>query len=186
MRIAGIIAVAGLATVANAQLIDFEGLGEGTPVDTQYSGLGVDFATSRGTASISSYTSFFGSDVLANATMGGAAGDRALTLIMEFSTPITELEFDFNSAGSPGSDFDIRFYNAGGLSATDVVPQAGSAWVTDIVYGSLDNVTRVEIDSGGGDGWLFGVDNMDFIQVPAPASLALVGLGGLVAARRGR
>ncbi|MEQ9096295.1 MAG: PEP-CTERM sorting domain-containing protein [Phycisphaerales bacterium] len=186
MRIAGIIAVAGLATVANAQLIDFEGLGEGTPVDTQYSGLGVDFATDRGTASISSYTSFFGSDVLANATMGGAAADRALTLIMEFSTPITELEFDFNSAGDPGSAFPIRFYNSGGLSSSDSLASAGSSWVTDINFSGLASVTRVEIDSGGGDGWLFGIDNMDFVQVPAPASLALVGLGGLVAARRRR
>lgn len=186
MRIASIVAVAGLATFANAQLIDFEGLGEGTPVDTQYAGLGVEFSTNIGTASISSYTSFFGSDVLANATMGGAASDRALTLIMEFSTPITDLEFDFNSAGDPGPAFPIRFYNAGGLSSSDSLASAGSSWTTDIMFGGLDSVTRVEIDSGGGDGWLFGIDNMDFRQVPAPASLALLGMGGLVAARRRR
>lgn len=185
MRIAGIIAVAGLATVANAQLIDFEGLGEGTPVDTQYAGLGVEFSTNIGTASISSYSGFFGSDVLANATMGGAVADRALTLIMEFSTPISELEFDFNSAGTPGADFNIRFYNGGGLASSDVLPQAGVAWVTDINYSSLPSVTRVEIDSVN-DGWIFGVDNMDYRQIPAPASLALLGMGGMVAMRRRR
>lgn len=185
MRIASILAVAGLAGIANAQLIDFEGLGEGTPVDTQYSALGVEFGTSGGgPASISSFSAFFGSDVLCNATDGGS--DRRLTLIMDFSTPITDLEFDFNSAGDPSAAFPIRFYNAGGLSSTDVVPYSGAGWVRDIMYGGLDNVTRVEIDSGGGAGWLFGVDNMDFTQVPAPGSLALLGLGGLVAARRRR
>lgn len=185
MRIAGILAVAGLAGIANAQLIDFEGLGEGTPVDTQYSALGVEFGTSGGgTASISSFSSFFGSDVLCNATDGG--GDRRLTLIMDFTTPITDLEFDFNSAGDPGSPFEIRFFNAGGLSSTDVVPHDGSGWTFDNLFSGLDSVTRVEIDSGGGSGWLFGVDNMDYTQVPAPASLALLGLGGLVVTRRRR
>jgi len=186
MRTTSILAVAGLAGIANAQLIDFEGLGEGTPVDTQYSALGVEFSTDRGTASISGFSGFFGSDVLANATAGGTSGDRSLTLIMDFSTPITDLEFDFNSAGDPGVAFPIRFYNAGGLSSSDTVPIDGTNWVRDIMYGGLDDIIRVEIDSGGGDGWLFGVDNMDYTQVPAPASLALLGLGGLAATRRRR
>lgn len=185
MRIAGIIAAAGLASVANAQLIDFEGLGEGTPVDTQYAGLGVEFSTNRGTASISSFSGFFGSDVLANATDGGTLGDRALTLNMDFTTPITELEFDFNSAGTPGADFEIRFFNSGGLVSTDILPQAGTAFVTDINFSGLANVTRVEIDSVS-DSWIFGVDNMDYVQIPAPSSLALLGLGGMVAMRRRR
>jgi len=183
------LALFAVAGVAHAQLIDFEGLGEGTPVDTQFSDLGVEFGTTSpdGPASISGFSSFFGSDVLSNATMGGTVGDRRLTLIMEFTTPITEVEFDFNSAGtpSPGFSFPVRFFADGALVATEGISENGTTWTRDINFADLASVDRIEIDSAN-DGWLFGVDNLDFVQVPAPASLALLGLGGLAATRRRR
>ncbi|GIW74580.1 MAG: hypothetical protein KatS3mg103_1102 [Phycisphaerales bacterium] len=181
------LAAAGLAGTAQAQLIDFEGLGQGTPVTTQYASQGVIFGTTSpdGPASISIFSGFFGSDVLCNATDGGI--DRRLTLVMDFTTPITQIEFDFNSAGTPSSGFmfPIRFYSGGSLVLTDGLMENGSAWTLDIVYAGLSNVDRIEIDSASSS-WLFGVDNMEFVQVPAPGSLALLGLGALAAGRRRR
>ncbi|MEQ8318203.1 MAG: GC-type dockerin domain-anchored protein [Phycisphaerales bacterium] len=140
--------------------LDFEGIGEGMPISDEFPGVTFGDGTGQ-TASISSFSGFFGSDVLCNATDGG--GNRYLTLVMEFDGGLTELEFDFNSAGTPstGFEFPIRFYDAGGLVSTDGILEAGSAWTRDINYSLDGTIIRVEIDSFN-DGWLFGVDNMTY------------------------
>ncbi|GIW74578.1 MAG: hypothetical protein KatS3mg103_1100 [Phycisphaerales bacterium] len=175
-----LLALAGMATAGHAQVIDFEGLGQGTPVDIQYAGLGVVFGATApdGPASISGYTGYFGSDVLCNATNGGTAGDRRLTLVMVFTTPISEIEFDFHSAGtpSPGFMFPIRFYSGGTLVSADGLMETGSTWARDVSFTGLDNVDRIEIDSFAST-WLFGIDNLEFVQGAEPCYADLDGDG---------
>ncbi|MEQ8318186.1 MAG: GC-type dockerin domain-anchored protein [Phycisphaerales bacterium] len=145
---------------AQAQVIDFEDGFEGQSITDEYAGQGVIFGTGAGSASISSYAGYFGTLSICNATAGGALGDRDLTLIMEFDPPISLIEFDFHSAGSPGADFPIRFYVGSSLINIDSLPQTGSVWFVDLVFDGLASVDRIEIDSGGGAGWLFSLDNI--------------------------
>jgi hypothetical protein len=154
---------------ATAQVIDFEDGFEGQPISDEYADQGVTFSTVIGTASISSYAAFFGTLSICNATAGGTAGDRSLSLYMDFDPPIDAIEFDFNTAGSPGAPFPIRFYNAGALVGADTLPDAGSAWTGDILFEGMGSFDRIEIDSGGGAGWLFSVDNIEFASQPCYA-----------------
>ncbi len=144
----------------HAQVIDFEDGFEGQSITDEYAAQGVIFSTGRGSASISSYASYFGTLSICNATAGGAAGDRDLTLIMEFDPPLSLIEFDLHTAGSPGSDFPMRLYAGGTLVGNESLPQTGSTWFPSLVFDGLSSVDRIEIDSGGGDGWLFSLDNI--------------------------
>ncbi|MFI4882698.1 MAG: GC-type dockerin domain-anchored protein [Phycisphaerales bacterium JB064] len=161
MRFLSIIAVCGLACSAQAQTIDFEDGFEGQSISTEYADLGVTFSTGSGTASISSFADYFGTLSICNATAGGAAGDRDLTLIMDFDPPIDAIEFDFHSAGSPGVDFPIRFYASGALVASDLLPQTGGSWFPGLVFDDAGTFDRIEIDSISPT-WLFSVDNIIF------------------------
>ncbi len=143
-----------------AQVIDFEDGFEGQPITDEYASQGVTFSTNVGSASISGYASYFGTLSVCNATAGGTAGDRGLTLIMEFDPPINLIEFDLHTAGSPGSDFPMRLYAGSSLVGTEMLPQTGSSWFPGLVFDGLSSVDRIEIDSGGGDGWLFSLDNI--------------------------
>ena len=154
---------------AMGQAIDFEDGFEGQPISDEYADQGVTFSTGIGTASISSYAAYFGTLSICNATSGGAAGDRDLTLNMDFDPPIDEIQFDFHTAGSPGGAFPIRFYNDGGLVGSDVLPDTGSAWIAGLVFSDVGTFDRIEIDSGGGAGWLFSVDNILFEGQPCYA-----------------
>lgn len=180
--------VLALASGAHAT-ITFEELGDGVAVSSQYSALGILFSTTGGgSASTSSYSAYFGTKAVCNATAGGAGADRKLSIFMDFSTPIDLFEFDYHTAGDPGADFPYRMYSGGGLVASGFLTESaggGGSWTRDKI---LSGVTfdRLEIDSGGGSGWLYALDNIDFHQVPAPGNLALLGVGALAAARRRR
>ncbi|MEO1009019.1 MAG: GC-type dockerin domain-anchored protein [Planctomycetota bacterium] len=146
---------------ASAQ-IDFEERLEGEPIDTQFADLGITFSTGRGTASISNWQTYFGTLSICNATQGGLGLDRDLTLIMEFDPPLSHIEFDWHTAGMPGSDSPIRFYAGGTLVDDDLLPQTGDDWQRGVAFDGLDSVDRIEIDSGGGSLWLFSIDNISF------------------------
>jgi len=144
--------------VCNPGCILFESLSAGDPVSTQFDG--VRFSVSGGgPASVSTFTSFFGTDSVVNATDGGA--DRRLTLNLAFDPPIDEIEFDFNSAGTPaaGFEFPIRFFRGGAPVALRSVEENASLWRRDVVFDNLSGVTRMEIDSFDA-GWLFSLDNI--------------------------
>jgi len=86
----------------------------------------------------------------------------SLRTVMDFDPPIDEIEFDFHTAGSPGAPFPIRFYNAGALIGSDILPDTGAVWIAGLIFDDVGTFDRIEIDSGGGDGWLFSVDNILF------------------------
>ena len=146
--------------LCNPGCIQFEDRDAADPITNQYAG--VRFSTSGGgSASISDFLSFFGTKSVVNATAGGTSGDRQLTLRMEFNPPIDRLEFDFNSAGDPGSDFAMRFFDGASLVQTESLASNGNAWQRDLEFDGLGRVTRVEIDSTSPT-WLFSIDNICF------------------------
>jgi hypothetical protein len=148
--------------LCNPGCVQFEDRGAGEAITNQYAG--VRFSTNGGgPASISDYLSFFGAKSVVNATAGGDESDRRLTLIMNFTTAIDSIEFDFNSAGTPstGFEFPIRFYRGSTLVRTDGLPSNGSLWQRDIEFDGLAGVTRIEVDSSSPT-WIFSFDNICF------------------------
>ena len=145
--------------LCNPGCIQFEDRAAGDAVTTQYTG--VRFSTTGGgSASVSDFLAFFGTKSVVNATAGGASGDRRLTLRMDFNPAIDALEFDFNSAGDPGANFAMRFFDGPTLVQTEsLAPTAG--WGRDLRFDGLGRVTRVEIDSTSPT-WLFSIDNICF------------------------
>jgi hypothetical protein len=144
--------------LCNPECIQFEDLAAGTPVSNQFAG--VRFSTAGGTASVSDYLTFFETKSVVNATAGGDQGDRHLTIRMDFNPAIDSLEFDFNSAGNPGSNFAMRFFDGAALVQTESLSPT-SDWDRDLRFDGLGRVTRVEIDSTD-PGWLFSIDNICF------------------------
>ena len=146
--------------LCNPGCIQFEDRGAGDPITTQYPG--VRFSTTGGgSASVSDYLSFFGTRSIVNATNGGDQGDRQLTLRMDFSPAIRSLELDFNSAGTPGGTFPMRFYRGASLVRTIQLASNGTTWQRDLQFDGLDRISRVEIDSTSPT-WIFSIDNICF------------------------
>ena len=148
--------------LCNPGCIQFEDRDAGDQVSTQYPGVRFN-VSSGGPASVSDFTSFFGTKSVVNATDGGDEGDRDPTLEMRFSPAIDSIEFDFNSAGSPstGFEFPIRFYRGAALVRTEGLVENGNAWDRNIQFNNLNGVTRIEVDSANPT-WLFSIDNICF------------------------
>lgn len=116
-------------------------------------------------------------------------------LIFDFDTSIQSLGFDLvDLEGAISETSSIEFFLGGSsvLSIDFSEFQAGGAYDMGAVYGNnfLNRIDMIDV-AGGFDRAVFNlggsaaIDNVSFV-VPAPGSVALLGLGGLVAARRRR
>lgn len=101
-----------------------------------------------------------------------------------FPSDMVDFSFDISrSAGSSdGQTFSIEFYDDGGLVGSDFIILGDiNDWSTIVFDGVAFDEVRF---AGSNQGFSpYGIDNIQFSDVPAPGALALLGLAAL---RRGR
>lgn len=107
-------------------------------------------------------------------------------IYVDFTYESNNLTLDILSDNDSGNVAMLNIHHAGGLSFMDVV---GNGDFTDPIAMDLTmftDVTRIEL-VGINDEFGLTMDNLSFsVPVPAPSTLALLGLGGLFASNRRR
>jgi hypothetical protein len=110
----------------------------------------------------------------------GAVGEGALSFLFD----VDQGEFGFQLVGGDGGSADVSFFRRdGSLISTIAVSGLASAFYGFQRDGGLTDIAGVSITNTDGAG--IGLDNLRF-TIPAPGSLALLGLGALAAGRRRR
>ncbi|MDC8772607.1 PEP-CTERM sorting domain-containing protein [Roseateles albus] len=197
---------AGPAAAATT-VITFEDLVEGTPLSTQYNALGVNFVANAfsGMGSSSSGQSWasntdmtvtaidlhgFGGPALVSGKLlhsysGFLNEDGDASFWINFSAPVGSVSMDFAGISKPA---DTRLFVYNGSTLLGIVSASGSAGQQTLGY-SATSITKIGVAAGSVADWV-GVDNLKFeaaAPVPEPATYALmaIGLGALLAKRRG-
>ncbi len=177
---ASLIAVAAvcISGVAQATVIDFEGLPTGAAANPLVLS-GVSFETPGGFNYVGPA---FGSTELCPSPSAFSNADCSLNLMVTFSAAASNISFEFagNNETSIGADIgDVQVYSGATLLGTvDVIVQDGSASTHDLVnLTAFSNVSQLMISSTDFGGVTY--DNFSFIarDVPEPSTLALLGLG---------
>lgn len=155
----------------------------------EYAGIGVNWVT---TDDGSTWDGFSDGNP-GNWGIDGTNGNQFLgfngvsyTATMLFDTAATAFFLDVTrSNGSEANDtFTLEGYMNGGLVDSKTISYFGvNEWSTVGLLGNFDEVVMY----GNGAGFHpFGVDNITWREVPTPSSLALLGIGGLLAGHRRR
>lgn len=208
----GTAAAAMLLTAASAQalVVDFNGLTPGTkygdsfgnnPGDTFFTENGVDVVGRTFELSSPSFTAFNRAEV-GNAVNGGTA---TLPQPLSYDNISTAFQFPSSFGGNPPTQVSFQFQEFGGesnfaVNGSAIQEPAGlinlngatiggaSVSVTQSpITGGVEGVVTVsgtEIDSLLFGGQEVAIDNVE--AVPEPASLALLGVGGLALLKRRR
>lgn len=107
-------------------------------------------------------------------------------IYMDFTVAANNLSIDVVSDNDSGMVASMGIFHAGGFDELDVI---GNGDFTDVMHMDLSNfqdITRLELFAIT-DEFGLGIDNLAFdVPVPTPSTLAMLGLGGLAAARRRR
>lgn len=192
-----IAALVALAGAAHADGINFDDLAAGTMVTTQYAG--VTFSSIAGQVNMThSFTNGGNSapNILCSADAAGAVNCLNPTFI-DFAQPVINLSFLAVEPNGEGEVASINIYQSGSFTTNLPLIGLGSggefgAGNVPVDLSAFSNITRIELVGPGGSGLLDGAgngigwDNFNYSFVPAPASLALLGLGGLIGGRRRR
>jgi hypothetical protein len=107
-------------------------------------------------------------------------------IYMDFSVAANNVSLDVVSDNDSGAVAMLGVFHSGGFTELNVV---GNGNFTDAIHmdlSSYSDVTRVEL-FGITDEFGLGIDNLALtVPVPAPATLAILGLSGLASSRRRR
>lgn len=196
-KFAAIAALVAAASFARADVINFDNLATGTVVTTQYPG--VTFSSIAGQHNETDAFSNGGNSVpniLCTYANGGGINCTHPTFI-DFASPVGGLSFLAVEPNGEGEVASINVFQSGAFTTNIPLIGLGSGGGFGAGNKSIDltaypNVTRIELVGPGGSGLLdgpgngIGWDNFEFTFVPAPSSVALLGLGGMVISRRRR
>ncbi|MET0025100.1 MAG: PEP-CTERM sorting domain-containing protein [Sedimenticola sp.] len=170
---------------ANAVVIDFDDLADGTSLTTQYSSLGAVFTGFEDSREIAPevrnqeyisvpqsspnyLTNFFNYP-------STSTSDRLDEIRISFLAPASDISFYLNTASTNTITVDIFAFDG---SLIQTVGLTGSG--TDNVFHSLTdtNVGRISMYQPS-DGWWWSMDTLSYeiADIPEPATLALMGLG---------
>jgi hypothetical protein len=177
-----------LATAAHASVIDFEDIGGGVTLDQVVGedGLVLDSAWDGDINTVNS-----GGDFVARETLptGTTLPQDVFTLTAAAGTTFTLESIEFKSGGKEDAEYAIEgVLEVGGSALND---SGGANQVVSFTgWSGLSSATiaitkfRVKHDDDpAGD---FSIDDITYTVVPEPATMGLLGLGGLVALRRRR
>ena len=155
------------AAVGAFTTIDFTDFPHGTIITTQYSGLGATFTDGNDTIFV--YPDAFPID--------GVGLDAQGSITISFSTPMSYIGVDF-----PGSLHIDLFSGGSPIYSSSNFGGIGAGFFAGLVTQStFDEVLLTDWFDG-----LAAIDNLSFGIIPAPGTLALLGLAGLMSTRRRR
>ncbi len=195
---------ASFAGNAFGALINFDDLADGAILSNQYAGLGVTFAaghtatgvpnpalTTEGFATNSSMevATIAGGDIGGGVTApmagtilhsfnGWLSEDGDPTMTINFATAISSISLNFGGVTNLASS-GIHAVNGGAVSASAFTTSTGTSTV---ILSGL-NTNQVVITMGDFGDWV-GLDNLQYEAVPEPATMTVLGLAALAAARR--
>jgi MYXO-CTERM domain-containing protein len=195
-----------LTATANATLIDFNSLSEGTIVSNQFAGVTFaagtggltipnpagttqGFATNTGMGVTSTDLGGLGTPVLVSGMVlhrfnaDWLAEDGDPVFVMTFASNVTSISIDFNGISTIAST-GIFAYAGGTQVASSFAAATGGQTLS---ISGLVGVTQIAVTPGDFGDWV-GVDNINYTvsTVPEPASFAVLGLGALALIRRRR
>jgi len=196
MFVSAIVAVTAISTTSLAGTAlqitfdEFEAANDNASFLTnEYAGMGVNFLTTDDGVIYDGLTGGDpgGWDIEGtNGTQFMGFNGSSYSATMLFDTTINAFRLDAarSSGSSAGNTVKIEGYLNGVLINFMTVTLGDiNEWSTLSIDGSFDKIVMF----GNGNGFRpFGVDNIQWNAVPTPSSLALLGLGGLLAGRRRR
>jgi len=196
------------SVLSGGSLIDFEGMAEGTLIDTQYAG--VTFSqTPSGRPQIDNLPALFGygassgSGVLTGSTEGGNQFPTIAGMTATFSSGHNGVELFFSDAAPLGGAYPITIYGAGGailasfnLAASDILPPgygggsfppAGTFPLPGIFVGytsAANDIFGIGVGPSASANDSFAIDDLRFTTggvVPEPTTWAMmvIGFGGV-------
>ncbi len=204
------------SVLSGGSLINFEGMAEGTLIDTQYAG--VTFSqTPSGRPQIDNLPPIFGygassgGGVLTGSTEGGNAFPTVAGMTATFSSGHNGVELFFSDTAPLGS-YPITIYGAGGavlasinIAAADILPPgygggtfppAGTSPLPGIFVGytsATNNIFGIGVGPGAASNDAFAIDDLRFTTsgggvIPEPTTWAMmvIGFGGVGAMIRRR
>lgn len=170
---------------ATAVTIDFDSLAPSDLVTNQFPE--ATFSTTAPTGVYIVPSAGFGTSLPNLIAAGATFGDGSGTITIVFTAPVSGLTFNSVGDDNPNS-LSIDVFQ--GVTLTNVVPTIdGDFGTVDAIdlsaFAGITSIVLANTD-GGGIGYDDFVFDVDDLEVPAPASLALFGLGviGMLATRR--
>ena len=168
----------------NETVIDYDDLANGEIITNQFAGLGIIYDTINGTTTADAFIGgLFDNGSLPNAAFVVLNSGGFLRL--NFDTPQLRVGMQFGT--SLGEQLIMDVFGTDGFLET--VSLAGSLNSFGVLEGFIGvenaaGITSVEIRSST-DGFNYGIDDTRF-EIPAPATLPLLVLSGLLGSRRRR
>lgn len=203
------------SVLSGGSLIDFEGMAEGTLIDTQYAGVTFSQAPS-GRPQIDNFPWIFGygassgSGVLTGSTEGGVPFPTIAGMTATFSSGHNGVELFFSDTAPLSTNYPITIYGAGGavlasfnLATASVLPPGysggtfpppGTSPLPGIFVGytsATNNIFGIGVGPGASSNDAFAIDDLRFTTggaIPEPTTWAMmvIGFGGVGAMIRRR
>jgi hypothetical protein len=189
--LSGAILGAGLSTnaAAGGLVINFEefpAYNNGTSLTNEYAGIGVlfnsaDDAVTWGGIGNGDPGNWFLEGTNGSQFLGFNGPSHSASMLFDSSIDSFMLDAARGGFGSGGTMTIDGYLNGGLVDSMSITFGNVNEWSTLSLSGAVDEVVMYGSGIQG-----FGVDNIHWNKVPAPSSVALLGLGGLVATRRRR
>ncbi|MFM8900344.1 MAG: PEP-CTERM sorting domain-containing protein [Burkholderiales bacterium] len=168
------------ATQAAITTIDFEAIPDGGTVSNQYPG--AVFSSSGTTVQVSAYSqaSWGTAAPRIACPLGSNLGYCSASLIVDFTSPLTALQFLFTGDNFAGIVGVANYFNGATLLASQDLLADGNALSSHLEsYANASGITRLVVNVSSAEAALAGLGYDDFVlttgnTVPEPATLALM------------